>query len=553
MMLCVNNLLSPSNGEPIVAPTLDMVLGCYYLTTAPTRTPRARARRSRTSTTPCWPTTSASSTCRRRSSCASRHRRRSTAKSTRRRPSSQIVTTTIGRVIFNDASTASCATHGQEPLPYYNEMVDRAGLKRIVAGAASDATATSDTAQVVDAIKRLGLPLRHPVGHDDRHRATSRCRARRTSILQGRRRRGRSASSSEYRRGLITDEERYNEVIEVWTKAKDQVTKAVGERARPVRPGDDDGQVGRQGQHPADPPDGRHARPDGRPVGPHHRPADPLELPRGLTVLEYFISTHGARKGLADTALRTADSGYLTRRLIDVAQDVIVYEDDCGTEPGIWINDLAEPARREPAAGPARRPRRWPRDVVDEATGEVIVERNEDHRRGRARRRSPRRARCRSVYVRSPLTCEARHGICQLCYGWHLGTRRTGRDRRGGRHHRRAVHRRAGHAADDAHVPHRRCRAASTSPRSAARRGAVRGARAEGQGDHRRDRRRGRAAAHRRRAASSRSSRARRYRDEHDLPTGYELLVEHGAWVEIGQPVAAHATDEERPRRSSPA
>ena len=113
--------------------------------------------------------------------------------------------------------------------------------------------------------------------------------------------------------------------------------------------------------------------------------ADPsgriIELPirssfrDGLTVLEYFLSTHGARKGLADTAIRTADSGYLTRRLIDVSQNVIVYEDDCGTELGIWINDLVEPARRDLRL--AQLPGRvLARDVVDEATGEVVAERN---------------------------------------------------------------------------------------------------------------------------------------------------------------------------------
>ena len=127
--------------------------------------------------------------------------------------------------------------------------------------------------------------------------------------------------------------------------------------------------------------------------------ADPsgriIELPirssfrDGLTVLEYFLSTHGARKGLADTAIRTADSGYLTRRLIDVSQNVIVYEDDCGTELGIWINDLVEPARRDLRL--AQLPGRvLARDVVDEATGEIVAERNtiideqvrDAHRRG---------------------------------------------------------------------------------------------------------------------------------------------------------------------------
>ena len=134
-------------------------------------------------------------------------------------------------------------------------------------------------------------------------------------------------------------------------------------------------------------------------------------LREGLTVLEYFISTHGARKGLADTALRTADSGYLTRRLVDVAQDVITREDDCGTELGTWItreeSDL-DPASRSSSASSAA----WPRiDVVDEKTGEVIVARNDEINEEALEQIEA--AGIERVSVRSPLTCAARHGMCR--------------------------------------------------------------------------------------------------------------------------------------------
>ena len=151
------------------------------------------------------------------------------------------------------------------------------------------------------------------------------------------------------------------------------------------------------------------------PSGRHHRAADSLVSFRdGLTVLEYFLSTHGARKGLADTAIRTADSGYLTRRLIDVSQNVIVYDEDCGTEGGIWIEDLTDPSAA--------------RTALDQLVGRYLAAEVVDpkHRRGRGRcaddgRSSTRRSATRSpsaevaarVHVRSPLTCEARHGICQ--------------------------------------------------------------------------------------------------------------------------------------------
>ena len=215
-----------------------------------------------------------------------------------------------------------------------------------------------------------------------------------------------------------------------------------------------------------------------------------------MTVLEYFISTHGARKGLADTALRTADSGYLTRRLVDVAQDVITREDDCGTEEGSWITRerverregrLPAPARRPPGRRPAAGP----------------VGQGQEGRGAAARRRSQREiteeiaaridaAGIDEVLVRSPLTCEARYGVCRACYGRNLATGEHGRLGRGGRHHRRPVDRRAGHPADDADVPHRRRRRPGHHRRPAARRGAVRGPRPQGQGrdqPHRRHRR----------------------------------------------------------------
>ena len=226
----------------------------------------------------------------------------------------------------------------------------------------------------------------------------------------------------DYRRGLITDDERYNEVIEVWTRAKDQVTKAVGDVLDPYGPVAMMAQSGAKGN----------IQQISQMSGMRGLMADPsgriIELPirssfrDGLTVLEYFLSTHGARKGLADTAIRTADSGYLTRRLIDVSQNVIVYEEDCGTEQGIWINDLIDAARRDLRL--AQLPGRLlAADVVDEATGEIIAERNtiiDEHVRDQiaAAREVP------QMYLRSPLTCEARHGICQHCYGWHMGTRR---------------------------------------------------------------------------------------------------------------------------------
>ncbi len=176
----------------------------------------------------------------------------------------------------------------------------------------------------------------------------------------------------------------------------------------------------------------------------------------GLSVLEYFISTHGARKGLADTALKTADSGYLTRKLVDVAQDVIITVEDCGTVNGIIVRaDLRRRRRSRHARDPhhAAAPRcetrqgsgRLRKTVVK--SGQII-----DEERGQARSN---KIGFEQLKIRSVLTCEAKRGICAKCYGRNLATGKLGQARRSGRHHRRPVHRRARHAAHDAYVPRR--------------------------------------------------------------------------------------------------
>ena len=226
----------------------------------------------------------------------------------------------------------------------------------------------------------------------------------------------------------------------------------------------------------------------------------------GLTVLEYFISTHGARKGLADTALRTADSGYLTRRLVDVAQDVIVRMDDCKTKGFIEMPVL--PGRRRAEREPDRP--RGRAEAQRPSDGQVLLKKNQliD-----ARGRWTRSASASSgdeeatVPVRSVLKCEAETGVCRACYGVALATGAICRPRRRGRDRRRAVDRRARHAAHDAHVPHRRRRGRRHHARSPARRRAVRGAQAEGRRDDgRASRARSRSRTTRRRARSRSST-----------------------------------------------
>jgi DNA-directed RNA polymerase subunit beta' len=540
-MLSVNNLLQPSNGDPIVAPTLDMVLGVYYLTTA---RPGARGEGKAFSDFDDAKLAydigviDLQATVKLRVQAAAPANGEADEEAY---PGSQIVSTTMGRAIFNDAINTVLRNHGQDPLPYFNEVVDRAGLKRIVAGLIRR-YGNEDTAQVLDAIKRLGFRYATQSGTTIAISDIT-MPGEKDSILK-------LADDEvqrierDYRRGLITDDERYNEVIEVWTKAKDQVTKAVSGVLDPYGPVAMMAQSGAKGN----------IQQISQMSGMRGLMADPsgriIELPirssfrDGLTVLEYFLSTHGARKGLADTAIRTADSGYLTRRLIDVSQNVIVYEEDCGTEQGIWINDLTDPARRDLRL--AQLPGRLlAAPAVDETTGEVIAERNtviDEYIRDQiaAARELP------QLYLRSPLTCEARHGICQFCYGWHMGTRRLVQigdavgivaaqsiGEPGTQLTMRTFHTGGVAGIDitsglprveelfEARVPKGKAILAELD-------GVVELQRNE---DSRIIK------------VISRQT----YRDEHDLPRGYRPLVEHGAWVEVGQPVAATDDDNEAP------
>ena len=175
----------------------------------------------------------------------------------------------------------------------------------------------------------------------------------------------------------------------------------------------------------------------------------------GLSVLEYFNSTHGARKGLADTALKTANSGYLTRRLVDVAQDCIITDEDCGTKAGIKVRAIIDAGT---GGGLARHPHSRPHRGRGH---QGSVDRQRDRRsaarcsRSRRSRRST-TAGVQEVRIRSVLTCETTNGVCGKCYGRDLARGTPGQHGRGGRRHRRAVDRRAGHPAHHAHVPHRR-------------------------------------------------------------------------------------------------
>jgi DNA-directed RNA polymerase subunit beta' len=467
MMLSTANLLSPSDGGPVVAPTQDMVLGCYYLTLeredkqdAPiahrfsseeeavlahqlgridSGGPKVQLHDPIELSVRNWD-------------------------NDRGEVVDQVVRTTVGRVIFNEILP--------DRLRYQNRPMNRAALRELV----SDCyrlLGGDETAHVVDGIKQIGFAYATRGGMtiavDDIRVPPEKPRLLADADEEV------QAIDREFQRGLITEDERYERVVEVWQKTTQTISDLMMKGLDPLGAvtmmttsgaRGNKGNIGQLGGMR-----GLMADPSGRiidvPVRSNFR--------EGMTVLEYFISTHGARKGLADTALRTADSGYLTRRLVDVAQDVITRDDDCGTEEGTWITRheteefaggeedafqrrligrfAAAPVHApgadgvpagtrtgeesEPVRGRTRKVQealtgrtRKKADGADGATrstalvpaelGGLLVDRNVEIDEEIARRIDE--SSVEEVLVRSPLTCQSRYGVCRACYGRNLAT-----------------------------------------------------------------------------------------------------------------------------------
>jgi DNA-directed RNA polymerase subunit beta' len=320
------------------------------------------------------------------------------------RRSEPYLVTTVGRVIFN--------LHLPRQLRFVDDTMDKRKLQDLV-GECYHRLGMDATAQLVDDIKSIGFRYATKSGisiavSDITVPMEKEVIIKLTADEVGQ-------VEHQYRRGLITEDEQYMRTVELWTKATDEITSAVAKRLDPEGPirvmaisGATKGSF----------------TPIRQLAGMRGLMADPagriIALPirsnfrEGLTALEYFISTHGARKGLADTALRTADAGYLTRRLVDVAHNVIIDAADCGTRSGIWI--AAEETRQMQQSMTERTLGRVAiSPVVDPATGEIVVSAGEmisEDQAEEIERRGIER-----VYVRSPLTCALRHGLCATCYG----------------------------------------------------------------------------------------------------------------------------------------
>ncbi|NLG28429.1 MAG: DNA-directed RNA polymerase subunit beta', partial [Chloroflexi bacterium] len=398
LMLSSRNLLRPANGEPEVGPSKDMVLGCYYLTME-----RDGAKGEGMAFSSYEEVDLAYNLGKVELHAKIRYYFR---QSKRHKP--RVIETTVGRVIFNEALPAE--------LRFVNQVLNKGDLKELIAEGYKK-LGLDGTAELVDAIKDIGFlyAMRSgiTIAVDDIH-----VPAEKALILEQVSARV-AEVERQYRRGLITDNERYRKTIELWTEATEDVSKSVSRELDPnsslgimVASGATKG-----GMNPIRQLAGMRglmAAPSGRII--------PLPIQsnfrEGLTSLEYFISTHGSRKGLADTALRTADAGYLTRRLVDVSHYVIVNVEDCGTTLGITIERKASKDMGETLA--ERIVGRYAAEtIIDPKTGQTLVELNGliDDLSAQAIEEST----ISSVRVRSPMTCANRHGVCVRCYGRDLG------------------------------------------------------------------------------------------------------------------------------------
>ena len=400
VLLSTRNLLSPSDGEPVVAPTLDMVLGCYYMTFALVE-PVADADKR----TPSY--TSADEV---RMAYELDHVR--LHDTVRLRTDGTVHTTTAGRVLFNDVVP--------DGIEFQNEQMDKKALRSLVSRVYHE-LGTAQTVEFVDAIKDVGFRYATQSGISialsDIVVPAGKAALMETADARV------DTLESDYQTGLMTENERYLAAIDIWQEATDEISGVLEDSLDPLGPLAQMSRSGAKGNI-------AQIRQMG---GMRGLMSDPtgriIDLPirssfrEGLSVLEYFISTHGARKGLADTALRTADSGYLTRRMIDVAQDVIVMEEDCAEDeehtPGIWLRERAEAGMLAPLK--ERMTGRCAASAVAHPeTGEVLVEAEMPITEDLAR--AIVEAGVEQIHVRSPLTCAAKRGVCQRCYGQSLAT-----------------------------------------------------------------------------------------------------------------------------------
>ena len=413
LMLATNNLLKPQDGKPVAVPRLDMILGSYYLT----MTLDGELGEGKYFKDPDEAIMAL------QNNAVSIHAKifvRIT-KEIDGEMKSKKVETSVGRIIFNQGIPQDLGFIDRKEDPFQYEInfpVMKKSMGTIIERTI-DKHGLIESAEVIDYIKALGFKYSTLAGITFSV-ADVKVPDSKKDILADADKQVEKVRN-QYRRGLITDDERYQSVVNIWEKATNDVSKAMEENfddLNPIYMMDKSGARGNMNQlRQIAGMRGLMASTTGKAV----------EIPikscfrEGLDALEYFISSHGARKGLSDTALRTADSGYLTRRLVDVSQDIIVREHDCGTVDGLTIEDIKD--GNQIVEGLAERLEgRYPlNDILDPQTNEVIVDTNTMINKDIAKRIVD--AGITKVVVRSVIACRGKHGVCQKCYGMGLARR----------------------------------------------------------------------------------------------------------------------------------
>jgi DNA-directed RNA polymerase subunit beta' len=399
LMMSVNNILSPANGRPLAIPSQDMVLGCYWLT---------KEREGAKGEGKIFASTEEVRIAYDAQEVDEQAR-------IKVRIDQELVETTVGRVIMYEILPTSMS------FAHVNQLMTKKELTKLVDRVYRQA-GLHDVVVMLDRLKDLGFSYATKAGVsiciDNMHIPTRKVELinkAQADVVQ---------VQQQYNEGLITNGERYNKVIDIWAHVSEQVAvemmkeisqgggKGDSEALNPIYMMADSGARGSSQQiRQLGGMRGLMAKPSGEiietPITANFR--------EGLTVLQYFISTHGARKGLADTALKTANSGYLTRRLVDIAQDVIVSEDDCHTSDGIMVSALVEGGEVIQSLDERILGRLSAEDIIDPVTQEILVQANEELNEEISKEVVE--AGVDHVKIRSVLTCQSRWGVCAKCYG----------------------------------------------------------------------------------------------------------------------------------------
>ena len=408
LLMSSNNILSPSNGRPIAVPSQDIVLGCYYMT----KIRGGMKGEGKVFSSPKEVIT------------AYDHDALDLQARILVRIDKELVQTTTGRVIMGEILPKGM------PFSVVNRLLDKKSLSDLISQTFLR-MGREKTVILLDGVKSLGFKYATEAGltismdqmriPQAKNKLVSQTNEEVLKVY------------NQYRDGLITNGERYNKVIDIWAhvteKVSEEMFRELEEEDEKIGSGEmdknfnsifimaDSGARGSAQQlRQLAGMRGLMAKPSGEiietPITANFR--------EGLSVIQYFISTHGARKGLADTALKTANSGYLTRRLVDVAQDIIIQEDDCGTMKGALVSSLVEAGEIIQPLNERILGRTTLEDVIDPFTNEVLMSANE--LLDEAKVEAIDNAGIESVWIRSCLTCESTHGICIKCYGRNMAT-----------------------------------------------------------------------------------------------------------------------------------